>query len=115
MARVDRLEQLLLPVVAKGTQSSQSGVSDTLQSMSTLKSTLNNFKTNGIINGSNDTVKDPELGQLVEAFGLIHVEQAKDTSAYIGGAHWPSVMCKVSLQSYRARLSFSTFCVNSLQ
>jgi hypothetical protein len=89
-ARIDKLEALLLAAM----QTAQTPQSNTTNDTSGAGSSDGN---SAFIHQSNSdsTVHDTE--RMIEKLGIMKVDPDHGRTAYLGGAHWVSIMCEVCL------------------
>ena len=93
-ARIDKLESLLLAAM----QTAQTLQSNSTNDTSGAGSSDGN---SAFIHQSNcdSTVHDTE--QMIEKLGIMKVDPDHDRTAYLGGAHWVSIICEVCLSVRR--------------
>jgi hypothetical protein len=97
MARINRLESLLVSAMATNGQPMPkgAGIPDGASLTPALEihgdSTPGSFKLQ-----KKAEARDPAVGEMIQDFGSMKVDQAENSSIYLGGVHWVSIMSEVS-------------------
>lgn len=96
MARVNRLESLLVSAMATNAQSTAKpgGISDAVHAISGLAT--NGDSAPSSVGQNLTDPKSTAVGEMTREFGSMKVDQVENSSIYLGGGHWVSIMSEVS-------------------
>jgi hypothetical protein len=89
-ARIDRLEALLLSAMRDSTPASQGTPTKVASGYTPPIITVPTDRNDRTQN------TDSKTEQIVEKFGVMHVDANQNRTSYLGGSHWVSIMCEVS-------------------
>lgn len=96
MARVNRLESLLVSAMATNAQSTAKtgGISDAVHAISGLETNGDSAPDN--VDQNLTDPKSSAVGDMTREFGIMKVDQVENSSVYLGGGHWVSIISEVS-------------------
>jgi hypothetical protein len=96
MARVNRLESLLVSAMATNAQSTAKpgGISDAVHAISGLAT--NGDSAPASVGQNLIDPKSAAVGEMTREFGSMKVDQVENSSIYLGGGHWVSIISEVS-------------------
>ena len=97
MARINRLESLLVSAMAtNGQPMPKDGCIPDGASLVPGLEIHGNSTPSRFERQRGSEAKQPTVGEISQEFGSMKVDQAENSSIYLGGAHWVSIMSEVS-------------------